>query len=602
MRRWAALLVLTLATLHIAANSLWLSRDEGVQYTDAAFHYSQVAERHHALQVGAAALEEHSQADENQRYGSFYYLVATAVSLLTGPRPGALLTGLSLLLWPMLLFGAFRLGFELGHPDRRQSTGLLTAAIASLLPGLFNYSRVLVLDLPVTVAVCWSMALLLQGMREGEEQRRRRVWLGAGLAAALGLGIKINVLAFLAGPLWVVLSPSLARAWREDRRRFGKGAAAVVGLGALLAGWLLLGSRSKAIVETLRDSTWPGKLIGYAADGALRDYPGHYLAALRSHSWEIVYYTTLQSFTPALLLVTLGAVLWFFARKRGCVEPSARVQRDLVFWALAIPFFGVVFVLRDIYDERYLLPLLPLCAALVAIAVLDIRKRGLRRGAVLALLLGGALNFAAISFDALPGLRPLACTSISGWAPESRVGSGLWLCALYPNYSFMDRASTPTTGGSDAPLAGQNADHVLARMESILRPSRAEIGRPLRVVFLDDLYGLFYRTFDRALSASDQAGDDRAALFRQEDLLLLSKCTDRRWLTAMFESIEGVEATIDAADVVIMRSGTPDASPDSGLRGRRCLVFWSQQHNWRQMGTIDLVDGTSVEMYQRRPR
>jgi len=602
MRRWAALLVLTLATLHIAANSLWLSWDEGVQYTDAAFHYSQVAERHQALQAGAAALEERSLTDENQRYGSFYYLVATAISLVTGPRPGALLTGLSVLLWPMLLFGAYRLGFELGHPERREVTGLLTAAVASLLPGLFNYSRVLVLDLPVTIAVCWSLALLLQSMREDDGRRRTRARAGATLALVLGLAIKVNVLAFLAGPLWVALRPSLARAWREDRRAFGKGAAALAGLGGLLAGWLLLGSRSEAIIETLRDSTWPGKLIGYAADGALGDYPAHYLAALRSHSWEIIYYTSLQSFTPALLLVTLGALVWFFARERGCVEPAARAQRDLVFWALAIPTFGVVFVLRDIYDERYLLPLLPLCAALVAIATLDIPKRVLRRGAVATLLLAGTINFAAISFDALPGLRPLACASVSGWAPESRVGSELWLCALYPEYSFMDRRSTPTTSDDSAPLAGHNADRVLARMETILRPTRSEFGRPLRLVFLDDLYGLFYRTFDRALSTSGRPDTDSPTLFRQEDLLLLSKCTDRRWLTAMFESLEGIEATIDAADVVVMRYGTPDGARDSSLRGRRCLVFWSQQHNWRHTGTIDLVDGTSVEMYQRRPR
>ena len=163
MRRWAALLVLLLAAFQIAANLLWLSHDEGVQYTDAAFHYSQVVERHQALLQGAEALQEQSRTDERQRYGSLYYLVATGISLITGAQAPALLAGLSVLLWPLLLLGAYRLGFELAHPKRREQTGLLTATFAGLVPGLFNYSRVLVLDLPLAIAVCWSIALLLGG-------------------------------------------------------------------------------------------------------------------------------------------------------------------------------------------------------------------------------------------------------------------------------------------------------------------------------------------------------------------------------------------------------------------------------------------------------
>ncbi len=316
MRRRAVVLVLLLATLQVSANHLWLSWDEGVQYTDAAFHYSQVVERSEALRSGSEAVLEQRRSDEKQRYGSFYYLLATGVSLLTGNEAGALLGGLSILLWPLLLLGTYRLGFELARPGQREHTGLITAALAGLIPGLFNYTRVLVLDLPLTVAVCWATALLLGAIREPERARSR--WLGAGIALTIGLAIKINALAFLVGPLWVSARGPLRALRKEDPGRFVKISGTGAGLVALSFCWLLLGSRSNAIIETALDSTWPGQLVAYTRDGVLSAYPGHYLEALRSHSWEVVYYSTLQSFTPLLLIAVLTSATWFFARQRGC--------------------------------------------------------------------------------------------------------------------------------------------------------------------------------------------------------------------------------------------------------------------------------------------
>jgi len=597
MRRRAVVLVLFLAALHVSANLLWLSWDEGVQYTDAAFHYSQVVERSEALRRGSEAIEEQRRSDERQRYGSFYYLVATGVSLLTGSEAGALLGGLSILLWPLLLLGVYRLGFELGNPKHREQVGLCAAVLAGLLPGLFNYSRVLVLDLPLAVAVCWATALFLGAMREPDHARSR--WLGAGTALVIGLAIKINALAFLIGPLWVSVRSPLQAARREDRGRFLKISAAGAGLAVLGFCWILLGSRSAAIIETALDSTWPGQLIAYARDGVLSAYPSHYLEALRSHSWEIVYYSTLQSFTPLLLSAVLTATAWFFARERGCRDPLAHEQRSLVFWALAIPLTGVTFLLRDLYDERYLIPLLPLSSALMATALWDIPHRLLRRGALAALLMGASLNFAVVSFDLYPTLRPLACATAPGWAPNSRVGGQLWLCALYPQYYFMDRPSSPSKMQDDGELDGQHGAIALEAIEELLHPVRSELNRPLAATFLDDLYPLFYRSYDRSLRRTLQE-EQSPPLFRQQDLLLLSKCMDHGWLTALFESIDGIEETIANSDVVLMRFGSPDDPGDTALRGRRCIIFWQQQRHWLHLGDVPLNDGTFVRLYRRK--
>ncbi len=599
MRHRAVVLVLLLAALQIAVNLLWLSLDEGVQYTDAAFHYSQVSDLHMALRDGSEAIREHSRNDEQQRYGDLYYLLAAAVAFVTGPGASGLLGGLSVVLWPLLLLGVYRLGFELAHPERRHSTALLAAVVACLLPGLFNYSRVLVLDLPVAIAVCWCAALLLQSRRAEQERAAARARRWAGLWLIVGLAIKVNALAFLIGPLWVLARPGLKELWQQDRNSLLKRAAGVTTVAAALLAWLLLGPRSDAIITTLVDSTWPGKLLGYAADGALGAYPGHYLSALRSHSWEVVYYSTLQTFSPPLLLATLAATAWFFARERGCRDADARVQRDFVFWSLAIPVFCVVFLLRDIYDERYLVPLLPLCAALIATAALDIPKRSLRRTGIAVLLLGGSLNTAVISFDVLPGLRPLSCVTTPGWAATSRVGSQLWVCALYPEYYFMDRVTRPMGSDESGPLAGDRGDRAVDEIRELLSPTRSQLGRPLEVVFLDHLYGLFYRTFDAALTAGRAGSDAGPMIFREQDLLLVSRCSDKQWLTEKFGSLEQLEATIAAADIVIMRYGTPDDPDDSALRGRRCIVFWPQAHRWQQIGSLGLEDGTSLRLYRQ---
>ena len=594
----AIIAVLLLAALHVVANQLWLSWDEGLQYTDAAFHYSQVVERVDALAGGSAAIEAQRRDDERQRYGSFYYLAATGVALLAGSDAPALLAALSILLWPLLLFGAYRLGFELGPPRRRLLAGLTCAALTGLLPGLFNYSRVLVLDLPLAIAVCWATALLLGALRTTE--RRTRLWLGAGCALTIGLAIKLNALAFLIGPLWITASGPLRSLGRQDPHKSRRNVASVTALVALGGAWLLFGSRSDALIETALDSTWPGKLVGYARDGALPSYPGHYFEALRSHSWEVLYYSTLQSFTPPLLVVVLAATVWFFARRRGCQDPLARSQRDLVFWALIIPVIGVVLVLRDSYDERYLVPLLPLSAALVSTALWDIPQRWLRNAALAVLLSGAAVNFAVISFDVLPHLRPLACATVSGWAPDSRVGNRLWLCALYPDYQFMDRPSAPIGPEDGGPLGGQRGVATLKALDELLQPLRKELGRPLNATFLDDIYPLFYRSFDQSLRRSLR-GSEIPPLFRQQDLLLLSKCTDRAWLVALFESLDGIEGTIADSDVVVMRYGSPNDPADTALRGRRCIVFWKQQRHWLRLRDLPLSDGTAVRVYRRRP-
>ena len=582
MRRRVLLLLLGVSALHIAANAAWLQLDEGVQFTDAAYHYSQVIELRDAVLGGPEQLAALPGQDEGQRYGALWYLVAASMSFVTGPRAGPLLTGLSVLLWPALVFGAFLLGAELAPGNRRETAGVLSALLAGTIPGLFNYSRVLVLDLPLAVAVLWAVWLLVRllSLPEGSLARRRTAWLAGG-ATLVAVGIKVNALAFLIGPAWVALRPTLGGLWRRDRLRLSLALGLVALASSALAAWLLLGSRGEALVETFVDATWPGKALDYRAAGTLADHPGDWLRGAWSHSWQVAYFTILQTFTPPLLAVTALAYGWYFGRRRGCEQPVARAQRDAMFWWWLVPVAGLLLLLRGLYDERYIVPLLPQAAVLIAVALTELPWTGVRRLLVTLVLAGSMAGFAFVSFDFWPAVRPLSCVDVPGWTTDERVGGDLWLCLAYPDYRFMDRPSEPAreNWGLDA-------------LEEQLLPERERLGRPLRAVYLDDLYGLFYRMFQRDLHRGD--------LLRHEDMLLLTACWDRELLASMHGSVDALARTIRQADVVFVRWGEPATGHDRAVRGRRCRIGWNDDGGFALGGSSRLTDGTSLRWYLNR--
>jgi hypothetical protein len=216
----------------------------------------------------------------------------------------------------------------------------------------------------------------------------------------------------------------------------------------------------------------------------------------------------------------------------------------------------------------------------VACAAAEIPRRLPRALVAAALVAGAALNFAWISFDALPTTRPLLCSTVPGWASTARVDRSLWLCAGYPGYRFLDRPSQPA-----------HEAWPLADLDQGLFARRNALRRPLRAVYLDDLYGLFYRVQQRELLDGD--------LIDADSMLLITRCADEPWMASMFGSVEAVEAVIADADVVFIRYGAPTGG-DAAIRGRRCRVFWPQIDRFEEGVSRPLEDGTEIREYLRR--
>lgn len=250
-----------------------------------------------------------------------------------------------------------------------------------------------------------------------------------------------------------------------------------------------------------------------------------------------------------------------------------------MFGWLVLPVLALLFGLRGLYDERYLLPLLPQAGALVAVALVELPWPRLR-GPLCAALLGAAsLNFTVVSFDALPSIRPGLCAELPGWSDTERVRGQLWTCALYSDYRFMDRTTRP-----DARTWAKE------ELRAVLQPERDRLSRPLRVVFFDDLYDLFYRVWQQDLLQED--------LYRHEDLLLVTRCWDEAWARSVWGSVEELKQTVAGADVALVRWGATSDAKDSALRGRRCTLF--DKRNFELASELPLEDGTSLRIYFRR--
>jgi len=574
MSRRVLACLLLLAAVHVGLDARWLAADEGVQFTDAAYHFSRIVALRQGLE-GEVALAD---TGDGQRYGVLVYVIAALVSRFTGLEPGPLLLGLAILLRPLLFVATYRVGFELGHPLRRREAGLIAAVTLGFLPAFVNYGRVLVLDLPLAAAVAWAIAFLLGALRhqrDGDAAAERRAWVGASVASALALLIKLNAFAFLVGPVWVAARGSQLRRPGRDLRILLAGAL-VSALGTVA---LLFGPRGAALRRTLVEATWPGAaLFAYRPAGTLGQLPGDWWADTIGQAWEATYYTLLQTLSVPWTIVALTALVWVFARRAGCVQPLERDQRDLLFWWLVVPGASLILLLRGLYDERYLLPLLPLVAGVVATALTDL-PRAPRWLVAAVLLAGGSVNSAMIHADAFPTARPLGCTTVTGWADGDRTDPELWLCLAYPEYWFMDRPTRPVT-----------EDWAVDAVVEGLEPVRARRGAPLRAVFLDVTYPIFYRTFQRSLLGPP--------LLRHEDMLLVTECWNDAWMTSVFESSAQVDRQIADADVVIMRFGE---NPTEGLlHGRRCSVFWTQITWFDVAADVPLPDGTSWRIWAKR--
>jgi len=225
----------------------------------------------------------------------------------------------------VLALGAVAAAWWLGSRAYGGPAGAVAAALVAVETTEVAYSRMAVTDVPLTLAVAVSLALLVAG----------RIEL-AGLVAGLATSIKY--------PGIFLLVPLAVAAWREPRRL-------AIGLGLAVAGFC---------------ATSPFFLVhfGNAVGDAYRVQKlarEGWLGFEHDHVAPIAFVARLwHGLGPALIVCVIGLVVALVQRRRA----------DLILSSFVVVYFLDLCTLGAHFD-RYVLPLLPALGALAG------RMRGL---------------------------------------------------------------------------------------------------------------------------------------------------------------------------------------------------------------------------------
>lgn len=353
----------------------------------------------------------------------------------------------------LLLFSIYGIGKRLYGPG----VGLLSAFLVSTYPLLFNLSRTLYPDFPLTAMVALNIYFLL-----GVDRFRDRLnSLLFGLTLGLGLLTKWQFLAFVAGPvLYVIVRSGVIRdlgSFRQRRKDFSflirllssPGVHMVVGLilvtvwylpnwdrvvHFLLGPWLLplswalvastfyLLSRkaspgtnllSALFLGAVGGSIWSLPNIGYLRRFSLVAYggvniEGREFTFLEPQAYtRYLHYLVFEQMSPLHFFALLVAILIsFYYWKGGSFREGLKRVSDnswvLILW-FVVPFLIFTFSLTK--NARFDVALLPSAAIITAQGFFKVRKAMVKAMLILVLVSVGMVEFFALSYDGFKGLR-----------------------------------------------------------------------------------------------------------------------------------------------------------------------------------------------------
>ena len=356
----------------------------------------------------------------------------------------------------VLLFSVYGIGKRLYGPG----VGVLSAFLVSTYPLLFNLSRTLYTDFPLTAMVALNIYFLLRVDRF----RDRLNSLFFGLAFGLGLLTKWQFLAFVAGPLAYLIVRSGAiedlRSFRERR----KGSSLLIrllgspwvhmGVGFILVtvwylpnwdrvvrfllgpwllplSWALVASTfyllsrrespgtnllSALFLGTVVGSIWSLPNIGYLRRFSIVAYggvniEGREFTFLEPHAYtRYIHYLVFEQISPLYFFALLVAILIsLYYWKGGSLREKLNRVRDnswvLILW-FVVPLLIFTFSLTK--NARFDVALLPSAAIITAQGLFKVRKAIVKGMLVLALVIVGMVEFFALSYDGFEGVREKA--------------------------------------------------------------------------------------------------------------------------------------------------------------------------------------------------
>ena len=398
-RPWSIPLALAvLCALHLTVNLWWTQRESTFLGPETLIHMDidqSEYQRVHCMMSGpdslAARLGDVLAYQNRPTHNSPFLPLATGLLLRpheSGPRFPLII--------PSLLHVALLISvFTIARRAAGARVGLLAAVLVSMTPGVVGASRHYCYDWIVGIVAIVILALLLAS----DHYRKRPVVAVAGLLLGIGFLIKGQILFYLGLPMLCLLAEGCFGGHAKDEPA-GR-ARSLLGFGAMA----LTGAAISAV-------WWWGNL------GDLASLLGHH-----ADDWKLVstefggrFSPLHMLFYPVLLLrdATLPLALGFAAvalawlpallgRRSPGGPPRAAVSAQRVL--LLSVFSGLtIYGLVMTKNTRYAVPMVPMLATVLAIGLGSLRRPGLRRGAVAALMV-------------FLGLQFIHSTVSTGWLP-----------------------------------------------------------------------------------------------------------------------------------------------------------------------------------------
>lgn len=365
-----------LILFHLINVFIWLKIDQAYLSLDAWSYYRYSLEVINSLknllhgQLFLSALEPQKWHGILVEFitAPFYFIFGSA-------QDTAVMIAISIFL-PILIFSVYGIGKKLCS----RKTGILAAFIVTMYPLILNHTRLYMLDLPLTSMVALSIYYLLAS----ENFTQKKYTLLFGLSFGLGLLVKFNYLAFIAGPFIVtsfrLLSQKKITPRHNNRRK------KYLALSLLIA-FILCGSfyvlKGKEIFHRIFDI-----IVAVFKDvTVLGFFAGRFTLLLE-------YFTATVNHSLSFLLFIIFLVGFRLFHKQTVKE------RWLLYLPVIIPSLLQLLILSVPADLmlRYAMPSLPMIALITAIGLGRIRKVIARRTMMSVLIILSLLQFFAVSY------------------------------------------------------------------------------------------------------------------------------------------------------------------------------------------------------------
>jgi hypothetical protein len=314
----------------------------------------------------------------SKAYPPLVYFVSASVNLLFH-NSGILATRLSNMIYFSVLIISLYL---IGKACFGASYGLLAAALVSLYPAIYGFSRLYTLDFPLTCVTALIVFCLIQS---GYFIKTRGA-LFFGLALGLGILIKGQVLIFIVGPFIYVFIKGFA-AVIKDRKNillFLFNVLFALSIAALISSiWW------QPYFKDSVESFYIQLTAGYLHKEPPRWIGG--LMALRplSADWFLCYaYFLLNNISPVLFIVFLLGLIFFLRLK----IPHKGI---LLAWLLT-PY--LIFTIFSVKKDRFFMPAFPAVALISVSLFYAMRKKITRWLLVIAVIAFALIQFFILSY------------------------------------------------------------------------------------------------------------------------------------------------------------------------------------------------------------